>query len=156
MKNIFNLNRILAFIAIAIVITVIFVSAVFICSRNVTPGNGLRKIENITSSHRDNAFDLIGILRITTSSPENGIRHVMVLAPWLEYDKNDSALYEELDRKLVGIKAIFNNYFSSRTKEELLAKSEEEIKAELLQQINDMLVLGKISRIYFKDYIFLN
>lgn len=156
MKSIINLNRILACIAAAIVVTVIFVSAVFIISKNAIPGNGLRKIENISSASRDNAFDLIGILRITVSSSENNERHVMVLAPWLEYDKNDAALYEELDRKLVGIKAIFNNYFSSRTKDELLAKSEEEIKTELLQQINDILVLGKVSRIYFKDYIFLN
>ena len=76
--------------------------------------------------------------------------------PWLEYDESDTQLYEELDRKLVAVKAVFNAYFSSKTKNELVSMTEEQIKNEILSQINSNLVLGKISKIYFKDYIFLN
>lgn len=150
-------NKILLCVAAGIVLGVIAATAVFVTKKNVAPGAGLRKIESTSSLKKDSApFDLIGTLRITTKIDEDEIRHVLVVNPWLEYDKSDTELYEELDRKLVAIKAVFNLYFSSRTKDELAAMTENQIKNEILLQINQNLVLGKVEKIYFKDFIFLN
>lgn len=150
-------NKILLSVAAGIILGVIAATAVFMRNKNVVPGAGLRKIENESLLRKGGeSFDLIGLLRISTKIGDDDIRHVLVVNPWLEYDKNDTELYEELDRKLVAIKAAFNSYFSSRTKDELLSMPEEQIKNELLNQINENLVLGKITKIYFKDFIFLN
>lgn len=157
MKNKMTFNKILLSVAAGIVLGVIAATAVFMRNKNVVPGAGLRKIENESLLRKGGeSFDLIGLLRISTKIGDDDIRHVLVVNPWLEYDKNDTELYEELDRKLVAIKAAFNSYFSSRTKDELLSMPEEQIKNELLNQINENLVLGKITKIYFKDFIFLN
>ena len=41
-------------------------------------------------------------------------------------------------------------------KAELLSKGEASIKSELKKSINDTLVLGSISALYFNDYLFLD
>lgn len=157
MKNTITLNKILLALILGILFGVTAATAVFIKTKSVTPGIGLRKIESKSLLTKENApFDMIGQLRITSKIGEDEKRHVLVLCPWLEYNKKDRELFEELDRKLVSIKSIFTVYFSSRTKEEVLSLSEEEIKQELLSEINANLVLGKVEKIYFKDYIFLN
>ncbi len=152
-----SFNKILLSLAAMIFIAIVAATAVLLCAKNAVPGAGLRKIESESLLQKNNAaFDLIGLLRISTKIDEDQIRHILVVNPWLEYDKKDQQLYEELDRKLVAVKAVFSAYFSSRTKNELVSMTEEQIKNEILGQINSTLVLGKISRIYFKDYIFLN
>lgn len=157
MKKKLTFNKILLSLMIMILIGIVAVSAVFLCTKNAVPGAGLRKIESESLLQKNNAaFDLIGLLRITTKIDKDQIRHVLVVNPWLEYDESDTQLYEELDRKLVAVKAVFSAYFSSKTKDELVSMTEEQIKNEILSQINSNLVLGKISKIYFKDYIFLN
>ena len=85
---------------------------------------------------------------------ENEQKSVIVLVPWFEYDGNDKAFYEELDRKHMSLKNLLTTYFATRTKEELLSLGEDKIKSELKAQVNDTLVLGKISAVYFNDYIF--
>lgn len=157
MKNKMTINKILLAAAATILLGVIAATAVFVQTKNAVPGAGLRKIESSASLKKDSAaFDLIGLLRISTRIDTDEIRHVLVVNPWMEYDESDNELYEELDRKLIAIKAIFNSYFSSRTKNEILSMAEEQIKNELLAQINSNLILGKIEKLYFKDFIFLN
>lgn len=157
MKSKLTINKILLAAAAGIFLGVTAATAVFIRNKKVSPGAGLRKIESQSLLKKDGtSFDLIGLLRITTKTGNDDIRHILVVNPWIEYDKNDSELYEELDRKLVGIKAAFSSYFSSRTKDEILSMTEEQIKDEILAQINGNLVLGKIQKIYFREFIFLN
>ncbi|MBQ0052551.1 MAG: flagellar basal body-associated FliL family protein [Treponema sp.] len=153
-----TLNKVLIYTACLLFILIVGISAVELCIKNAVPGAGLRREDPkpSTMANRGNSFDLIGLMRISTRSDEAENRHVMVLNPWLEYDQENMALYEELDRKLVSIKSTINNYFSSRTKAEIIAMSEEQIKEELKGQINAGLVLGKVTRIYFNDYMFLN
>ena len=98
----------------------------------------------------------LGTLRISTAdenSEENGC--VMVLSPWLAYPAGDTVLYEELSRKSGSIRGIFQAYFSSRTKNQLLTETEERISQIIIEEINADLALGKISDIYFTDYLFL-
>lgn len=97
----------------------------------------------------------IGRIRISTEKQDDGIAAVLVISPWLAYPKEDSVFYEEIARKVPVIKGILLSYFSAKTKDELLTETEEIIEKKLLDEINAQLSLGKISDIYFTDYIFL-
>ena len=98
----------------------------------------------------------LGTIRISTAqadSAEGGT--IMILSPWLAYPAGDTVLYEELSRKSGSIKGIFQAYFSARTKNQLLTETEERIVQIVMEEINADLALGKVSDIYFTDYLFL-
>ena len=102
------------------------------------------------------AYYELGTLRISTAgekSEESGC--LMILSPWLAYPAGDTVLYEELSRKSGSIRGTFQAYFSARTKNQLLTETEEHIETVIKDEINAELALGKISDIYFTDYLFL-
>ena len=102
------------------------------------------------------AYFELGTIRISTAgedSEEGG--SVMILSPWLAYPAGDTVFYEELSRKSGSLKGIFQAYFSARTKNQLLSETEEKIVQIIIEEINADLALGKISAIYFTDYLFL-
>ncbi|MCR4631780.1 MAG: hypothetical protein K5786_09110, partial [Treponema sp.] len=103
----------------------------------------------------DIAYFELGTLRITTlnKDEDNMLGIGMVLSPWLAYPAGDSVFYEELMRKKGLIKTVFQQYFSSRTKEQILSQSEENIIRSLTAQVNEKLSLGKVSDLYFTDYL---
>ena len=103
------------------------------------------------------AYFELGTIRISTAqadSDEGGT--IMILSPWLAYPAGDTVLYEEISRKSGAIKGIFQAYFSARTKNQLLTETEERISQTILEEINADLALGKISGIFFTDYLFLD
>lgn len=153
-----KLNKILLAIIGAILVFIIAVSAIALCTKNARPGEGLRHEDPNPSSvsASKTAFNEIGQIRVFTREDENEQKSVIVLVPWFEYDGTDTAFYEELDRKHLSIKNLFVTYFQSHTREELMSLGESKIKSELKSQVNDSLVLGKISGIYFNDYLFLD
>ncbi len=98
----------------------------------------------------------LGTIRVSTASAdseEGGT--IMVLSPWLAYPAGDTVFFEELSRKSGSIKGSFQAYFSARTKNQLLTETEEKIVHVLIEEINADMALGKISDIYFTDYLFL-
>ena len=102
------------------------------------------------------AYFELGTIRISTAradSEEGGT--IMILSPWLAYPAGDTVFYEELSRKSGSIKGIFQAYFSARTKNQLLTETEERISQVIIEEINADLALGKVSDIYFTDYLFL-
>ena len=102
------------------------------------------------------AYFELGTIRVSCAaadSEESG--SIMVLSPWLAYPAGDTVFYEELSRKSGAIKGIFQAYFSARTKNQLLTETEERISKIIIEEINADLALGKISDIYFTDYLFL-
>lgn len=100
-------------------------------------------------------YDLGKIRIVTAANNENDIGTPMVIDPWLAYPEGDTVFYEELARKQGVLKGIFQNYFTSHTKNELLSATETVINQELLQQVNAQVSLGKVLDIYFTDYLFL-
>lgn len=157
MRNV-NLNKILLGVVMGLVLFIIAVSAVALCTKNAHPGAGLRREdpEPKSVSSTKTAFNEIGQIRVFTREDSNQQKSVLVLIPWFEYDGTDGSFYEELDRKHLSLKALLTNYFQAHTRDELLSLGEEKIKEELKMQVNDTLVLGKISGIYFNDYLFLD
>ncbi|MCR4822160.1 MAG: hypothetical protein K5873_04730 [Treponema sp.] len=156
-KNL-NINKILMLIAGGILLLIIAISAISLCTKNARPGQGLRHEDPQPKSvaKGKTAFNHIGQIRVFTKEDSDSSRCVILLVPWFEYDGEDQAFYEELDRKHLSLRAILTDYFSRHTKNELISLGEGKIKEELKNQINESLVLGKISRLYFNDYLFLD
>ena len=123
------------------------------------------KAENLAPPADTNvvAYYDLGKIRVVTVAPtkakssdnENALGTPMVLNPWLAYPEGDTVFFEELARKQGVLKGIFQNYFTSHTKNDLLSATETVINKELLEQINAQLSLGKVLDIYFTDYLFL-
>ena len=150
-----------------LVLVIAFGTVIGLASKKAAPGKNLRnadpeptprEIENLNKKLDDKiaAYTGLGTIRCITS-PENeeDIGTAVVITPWLSYPEGDTVFFEELARKRLIITGIFTSYFGACTKVELLSRTEEKIKAELTEEINAQMTLGKISGIYFTDYIFL-
>ena len=162
------LTAVIAFIMIAIMC----VTVVTLATQRGKPGKYLRdadpdptprEIENLNKKLDDKiaAYTGLGTIRCVTA-PDSGTADeqdeagtVVAITPWLAYPEGDTVFYEELARKRMLISGVFTTYFSSRTKNQLLSTTEDKIKAEIMDQINGQMSLGKISQIYFTDYIYL-
>ena len=153
-----KINKILLLIIGAILVLIIAVSAIAVCTKNAHPGEGLRHEDPLPDSvgREKTAFNHIGQIRVFTKEDSANQKSMIVLTPWFEYDGDDSAFFEELDRKHLSLRAMITSYFSRHTKQELVTLGESNIKTELKEQINENLVLGKISRLYLNDYLFLD
>ncbi|MBQ7157810.1 MAG: hypothetical protein IJS09_00075 [Treponema sp.] len=158
-----DLNKILICVVFVLGVLIIGGTTVAVLTKRAVPGKGLRKddptpeqVSSIFQKKHEKAFTKIGQLRSSTAPDENDRRAVVVVTPWLEYSGDDEAFYEELDTKLRSIKAIFMQYFINYTVDQLLSRGEALVKADLLSQINDELVLGKVTAVYFNEYQFLD
>ncbi|MBR4599827.1 MAG: hypothetical protein IKO39_07250, partial [Treponema sp.] len=104
--NKINLNKILLLILGAVFVFILAVSAIALCTRNAHPGEGLRHEDPLPQSvgATKTAFNHIGQIRAFTKESEGCPKSVLVLTPWFEYDGNDKAFFEELDRRHISIK----------------------------------------------------
>ena len=170
MKLKFNFSKsdiVLFSIIGALVLIILFGTVIGLASRKAAPGKNLRdadpdptprEIENLNKKLDDKiaAYTGLGTIRcITAPENEEDIGTAVVITPWLSYPEGDTVFFEELARKRLIITGIFTSYFGAYTKVELLSRTEESIKTDLLSQINEQMSLGKISGIYLTDYIFL-
>ena len=172
-----SLNKILICIIVILFILIAGVTIGGMITKKASPGKNLRtadpeptvkELESLNKRSDTKIAAYTGIDRIrtvtasdTSDNGDNGDRPdaetatPIVITPWFSYDESNFELYEELSRKRILITGIITNYFSSKTEKQLLSTSEEKIKADLLEEINGQLSLGKIKSIYFSDYIFL-
>lgn len=157
-----KLNKILIIIITVLAAIIIMGTAAGFISKKAVPGKNLRSSDPLPSKNQIeslnkhnsaaiDAFTGLGKLRVGTS---DGVP--VVITPWLAYPEGDTVFFEELSRKRLVISGVFIKYFQQYSQQQLLEFAEEKIKADLLSLINDQLVLGKISSVYFTDYIFLN
>ena len=170
MKLKFNFSKsdiVLFSIIGALVLIILFGTVIGLASRKAAPGKNLRdadpeptprEIENLNKKLDDKiaAYTGLGTIRcITAPENEEDIGTAVVITPWLSYPEGDTVFFEELARKRLIITGIFTSYFGAYTKVELLSRTEDKIKQDILEQINEQMSLGKISGIYLTDYIFI-
>lgn len=158
-----KLDRILAYIIVFLAVLIVLGTVLSFATKRAGFGKNLRNQdpspENISAinkrnGEKDAAFNELGRLRIVTASPsENQAGSTLVVHPWISYPE-DSQFYEELYKKRSVIKSEITSYFSTKTKEQLTRTGEDEIKNQLCDRINQNLSLGKISGLYFTEYIF--
>lgn len=110
---------------------------------------------SIKNNSRVSAFTELGQIRTITKSPDDTHTGTMVIiSPWFSYEANDTILLEELSQKSQQEQAIIINYFGQNTKTELLAKGEDKVKEEIKNLLNEQLILGKIQKVFFDQYLF--
>lgn len=97
-------------------------------------------------------FGDIGMLRARTA--DNGPVTV-VISPFIPYSADDIAFQEELVSKTRSIRTCILGWFASKKIKEIDGFGEVRVKAELVRSINSLLVLGKIDKIYFDEYMVL-
>ncbi len=97
-------------------------------------------------------FSDIGILRAATADKPP---YTVVLSPYLLYPAGDLAFREELVQKKQAMRAAVLAWFAARKAESLERTAEEEVKAALLDEINKLLVLGKIEKLFMEDFLIL-
>ena len=95
-------------------------------------------------------FGDIGILRAATADKKIV---TIVVQPYLSYSPTDVPFQEELVQKTRPIRAYILNWFHSKTIKDIDKLGESNVKAALLDGVNSMLVLGKVSAIYFSEYM---
>ena len=116
----------------------------------VDPGLFASPQRPLDESDLDSVFSGIGRIRSVTAGSEGS---TVVLSIAFPYNSQDAVFSEELASHIADFRAIAQGYFSSQTREDLQRKDEESIKAELLIRFNQILRLGSISALYFRDYM---
>ncbi len=67
----------------------------------------------------------------------------------------DVEIQEELEKRLPQIKNQINNVLSSKTIDQVQTNEDKEkLRREILNRINGMLVTGRISNVYFEEYVY--
>lgn len=150
-----TLNKILLAVAVFMLAMILGTTAAVKTRKNAVP---LVKAEPQQLLLKDSvSYKALGRLR-TATLPEKGKKSgtTVVFSPLVSYEKDDKEFFEELSRKNSMIKSIFVKYFSGRTFSQLKSKTDQQIKNEILAELNEILVLNKIQDIYFDELIFLD
>lgn len=98
-------------------------------------------------------FGEIGVLRAITADRQPV---TVVITPFFPYPADDPAFREELVQKTPAIRMAILGWFNAHTILEIGHIGEAGVKQELIGGINALLVLGRISVIYFDDYMVLD
>jgi len=107
------------------------------------PGN-----EQLRQSDDIRVYSGLGRMRIPLSNSS-----VLIISIAFPYSENDTAFTEELAVKIDDFRGIVINYFSALPPEKLIHIDEDAAKKEVLRQYNNNLRLGKISALYFSDFL---
>ncbi len=110
---------------------------------------------SLSTDSKLSAYTDLGQIRVVTKSPDKGHTGTLIIvSPWFSYPSSDTPLFEELAQKSQKEKSIIVNYFGQKTRQELLTMGEQAVKKELKERINNELVLGTITNVYFDQYLF--
>lgn len=144
-------NKILLFLIGFILLIIITTTLLFLSGKTSRSSSTTGKATITETTPKPGIFSLTRLRTITNDNPPVSL----VITANLSYPTDDTAFYEELDRKTLKIRSIITEYFTDQSFSTLQQKGEPSIKAELLTSINNELVLGNISTIYFTEYLFL-
>ena len=122
--------------------------------RKVDPSPKQVVNSSLKSKQTVSAYTDLGQIRTVTKGQDGQSGTLLLVAPWFSYPASDIQLYEELVQKEKQEKSIIIGYFSSYTKAELMEMGELKIKEGIREKINEQLVMGQISCVYFDDYMF--
>ncbi|MDR1220370.1 MAG: flagellar basal body protein FliL [Treponema sp.] len=148
------LYRCLLVAAALLALTIVSVTAYTVISRSFAKGKPVYTLpEQDTSAPdvaavEDNIFSAIG--RIRTFTADNQTAIVSIAFP---YNREDVPFTEEIVSKITDFRNITFAFFNSRSAEELRNMGEDAVKAELLNQYNGVLKLGRIPLLYFNDFM---
>ncbi len=158
-----GLNKMLLLILIAMLIIFVGGTALALAKNGGELSTRYRKSDpspkqvvssSLKSKQSVSAYTELGQIRAVTKGMGDQGGSLLVVSPWFSYPSSDIQLYEELAQKEKQAKSLIIGYFSSYTKEQLLGMGEQKVKEGIRDKINEQLVMGQISSVYFDDYMF--
>lgn len=156
-----RIHSVLIFIAVLILIVIAGTTIFVFIVHPAAVGSNLRRkdpsAESLIQKHtyydQTSVYSQLGRLRAATAdSPSVSL----IVAPYFPYPADDEEFFEEISLKNRKIKLLIIEYFSEHTSNELKKSGEQKVKNDLLQLINEELVIGEISALFFEEYIFLD
>jgi flagellar basal body-associated protein FliL len=122
-------------------------------ARSLAKGKPLYTVPSKTVSHpqpADNIFTGIGRIRAITG---DNLPQTVVVSIAFPYDKTDVPFAEELASQIAEFRALTFSFFKSLSAEDIRRMGEDSIKTILLDRYNATLRLGRISVLYFNDFM---
>jgi len=107
--------------------------------------------ETAAQTGETRVFSGLGRLRIPLANSS-----ILILSIAFPYNAGDTAFTEELAAKIGDFRAIASGYFSALPAERVIQFDEDTIKQELLRRLNADLRLGRISELYFSDFMIID
>ncbi|MDR2194140.1 MAG: flagellar basal body protein FliL [Treponema sp.] len=147
--------RCLLIIAVLVALTIVSVTVYTFIARSFAKGKPVYTIPDREQPPappvvEDNIF--FGIGRIRTFTADNQTAIVSIAFP---YNREDVPFTEELVSKIIDFRNITVTYFNSQSAASVQDRGEDAVKAELLNQYNGVLKLGRIPLLYFNDFMIL-
>jgi len=139
--------------AVIFIVTVVVVTVNILNRGNVTQTRIPTSEEYRAEAPIYTWFEQIGELRGSTADE---VRTTYIVEPFLGYDGENEQLTTELIQRRIQLVGIFNDYFGSRSTDELEgAANKVRVEQELQDFINRILRNGRIEDIVFGSYQFL-
>ena len=139
--------------AVIFIVTVVVVTVNFLNRGNVTQTRIPTSEEYRAEAPIYTWYEQIGELRGSTA---DDVRTTFIVEPFLGYDGEEEQLTTELIQRRIQLVGIFNDYFGSRTTDELEGPENKiRVEQQLLDQINRILRNGQVRDIVFGSYQFL-
>ncbi len=136
---------------IFILLGVIIAGTLFSVLKNKTATGSSIK-EDVPSYAQKALYTDLGRLRTVTGGEKPAS---VVIFPVFEYNNEDIQFREELVQKKEALRAVILSWFLKKNAVELYAMPEHSVKKELLEEVNSILNLSKVTGVYFKEFIIL-
>lgn len=89
---------------------------------------------------------------IVNPADSNGERYLKASVTMEMYDES---VRDELEKRLPQIKNQINNVLSSKTIDQVRTNEDKErLRREILNRVNGMLITGRISNVYFEEFVY--
>ena len=153
-KKKITVNKILSYCILVIILVIVFGTFIYFVGNLFKDENSSEKKDEQPILLNADSFEIYKKLGKIRTASKDGIP--IVISVYFPFEKADTEFYEEISVKNESIKSVISSYFPEYSLEELKRNGENVVKADLLKNINEKLVLNKIDEIYFEEYIFFN
>ena len=149
--SILNSNKAVIFIGIfSFLVTTIFFGTFIIITLKQT--NAPAKIVVKQATEMGPVVSLGNDILVNIRS-ETGMEHFLKTNIVLELDSKEKT-GEEVARRIPQIRDLVINVLASKTKEKIIEKEgKDQVRSEIINNINQLMTTGKIRNIYFQDFI---
>lgn len=149
--NILNNNKAVIFIGIfSFLVTTIFFGTFIIITLKQT--NAPAKTVVKQSEEMGPVVTLGNDILVNIRS-EEGMEHFLKTNIVLELDNGEQTA-AEVSKRIPQIRDLIINVLASKTKEKILEKEgKDQVRSEIINNINQLMTTGKIQNIYFQDFI---
>lgn len=145
----------LAAVASLILLAIVFGTLWAFASGRARPGYWLDAADMGASAvpaiRQDTAFftDLGQLRPITADEPPVTV----IIRPVLAYPVDDLPFREELVSKTAATRQLIAAWFAGRTVQELDRLGDDAVKNALLEELNSVYSMGRVSALYFEDFV---